>query len=69
MTPEFAAFLGQFGLPISMLVVVLTTGARGMWVWGRELHKAEAQAVEWRTIALRALNVSEKATKGVVNGE
>lgn len=67
MTPEFSAFLGQFGLPITMLVVVLTTGARGIWVFGRELKAAEAEkelarldAKEWRGIALKALNVGEK---------
>jgi hypothetical protein len=67
MTPEFAAFLGQFGLPLTMLVVVLTTGARGIWVWGRELNaadtratRAETRAAEWQAIALKALNVGEK---------
>lgn len=67
MTPEFAAFLGQFGLPITILVVTAITGARGIWVWGRELkaavHRAEAaelRAKEWQGIALKALNVGEK---------
>ena len=73
MTPEFAAFLGQFGLPITILVVTAITGARGIWVWGRELKAeraekelARADAKEWREIALKALNVGEKAVN-VVN--
>ncbi len=70
MTPEFAAFLGQFGLPITMLIAVLTTGARGIWVWGRELKAERAEkelarrdAKEWRVIALKALNVGERAVE------
>lgn len=68
MTPEFAAFLGQFGLPLTILVVVVTTGARGTWVWGRELAAERAEkeharkdASEWKAIALKALNVGEAA--------
>lgn len=67
MTPELAAFLGQFGLPITILVVSAITGARGTWVWGRELQAAtqraeaaELRAHEWQGIALKALNVGEK---------
>ena len=67
MTTEFAAFLGQFGLPITILVVAAVSGARGIWVWGRELtaavHRAEAaekRAREWQGIAMKALNVGEK---------
>lgn len=68
MTPEFAAFLGQFGLPITMLVVLGVFGARGTWVWGRELtnERAEKELArqerdEWKDIALKALNVAEPA--------
>ena len=43
------------------------TGARGIWVWGRELkaaiyraEAAELRAKEWQGIAMKALNVGEK---------
>ena len=72
MTPEFAAFLGQFGLPITFLVVTAISGARGIWVWGRELTAERAEkelarqdAREWRAIALKALNVGEKVADAV----
>lgn len=79
MTPEFAAFLGQFGLPITILVVLVISGSRGIWVWGRELLKAyelveyersekeraRAEREEWKDIALKALNVGEKAVDAV----
>jgi hypothetical protein len=74
MTPEVAQFLAQYGLPLTMLVVVVTTGARGIWVWGRELKAAELRVAEadartvkeerranqWQRIALKALDVGEK---------
>lgn len=72
MTPELAAFLGQFGLPITLLVVTAMTGARGTWVWGRELaaermekELARADAKEWKVIALQALKVGEKVVDSV----
>lgn len=67
MTPEFAAFLGQFGLPITILVVLGITGARKIWVWGRELDNERAEKElarkerdEWKSIALKALSVTDK---------
>jgi len=76
MTPEFIAFLGQFGLPITMLVVVLTAGARGTWRWGREVEaaelraeKAELASKEWQGIALKALNVGQKVIEVAANGK
>lgn len=68
MTPEVAEFLREFGLPIFILFAAAIFGARGTWVWGRELRaadaraaKAEARADAWQAIALKALNVGEKA--------
>jgi hypothetical protein len=73
MTPEVATFLAQFGLPLTILVVAAVTGARGIWVWGRELtaanaraDAAELRASEWQGIALKALNVGEKVVNGTV---
>lgn len=76
MTPDAIALLGQFGLPITMLVVLAWTGARGTWVWGRELESernekvfAREDAKEWKAIALKALNVGEKVVKAVAPDE
>jgi hypothetical protein len=72
MTPELISFLGQFGLPLTMLVVVLTAGARGTWRWGREVEaanlradKAELAAKEWQAIALTAMRAGTKAVEKV----
>lgn len=68
MTTEVATFIREFGLPIAILVAAAITGARGTWVWGRELKNerhekelARSDAKEWKQIALKALNVGEKA--------
>lgn len=73
MTPEVAAFIREFGLPISILVVLGISGARGIWVWGRELKAAneradhaEKRAKEWQDVALKALRVGEKVVEVVV---
>lgn len=71
MTPEFAAFLGQFGLPLTILVVLVVSGTRGTWVWGRELANERAEKdlarkkeAEWKTIAFKALGLGEAVVGG-----
>lgn len=79
MTPELIAFIGQYGLPITMLVIVLASGARGTWRWGREVDaanlradNAELRSDGWRDIALKAMSggtrAVEVAAKVVANG-
>ena len=55
--------LQQFGLPVGMLMIALLTGARGTWVFGRELKASQERETEWRQIALKALNVGERITE------
>ena len=62
-TPEAIAFIREFGFPIFVLVVIIGTGARKIWVWGRELSSSEKRESEWREIALRALGVAERKDK------
>lgn len=76
MTPELIAFLGQYGLPITMLIVVIVSGARGIWRWGREVDaanaradKAELRADKWQGVALDALKVSKDVVAVVANGK
>lgn len=59
-----------------MLVVLAWTGARGTWVWGRELQAereekllARTDANEWKAIALKAVNVGERVVKVVAPDE
>ena len=43
----FAAFLILLG------VMVVWTGSRSMWVWGRELTRCEKSEGEWKVIATK----------------
>lgn len=54
------ALIQQFGLPISMLILALVSGARGTWVFGREFRASVQREEDWKQIALKALNVGEK---------
>lgn len=83
MTPELIAFLGQYGLPITMFVVAFAMGARGTWRWGREVvaaemraDKAEKERDEWKFIALdslragtKVIEVGAKVVEVVANGK
>lgn len=76
MTPELIAFLGQFGLPLTMLVVVLAAGAKGTWRWGREVDaanlradKAEVDSKEWQRLALEAMRAGTKVIEKAANGK
>jgi len=61
---EFQQLLADFGFPLAALIVVVVTGSRGMWVFGRELRSAQQERDEWKRIALAGLNVAEKITNG-----
>jgi len=56
--------LSEFGLPVGMLMVALITGVRGTWVFGRELKASQQREAEWKSIALRSLNVAERVIPG-----
>lgn len=36
-------------------------GMKGLWVWGRELKKAERDANFWRDIALKSMGLTDIA--------
>lgn len=56
----FEELLTQFGLPLASLVIVVVTGARGTWVFGRELQASLKREEEWKQIAYKALSIGEK---------
>ena len=51
--------LTQYGLPLASLIIVLVTGSRGIWVWGRELKSTQIERDEWKRIALSSLDVTK----------
>ena len=44
---------------LSLLVVIIYTGSKKVWVWGYQLLEADARATRWEQIALKALKVGE----------
>lgn len=59
----FDQLLTQFGFPLAALVIVVATGARGTWVFGRELKASLIREEEWKQIAYKALDLGERAVK------
>jgi len=60
---NFDALVQQFGLPVTMLLFALVTGARGTWVFGRELKASEKREEEWKQIAYKSLDIGERVVK------
>ncbi len=50
--------LGSIGFP-ALLVLILYGSYKGVWVWGRELRKAELESAEWKSMALRGAKLAE----------
>lgn len=62
MTPEgFATFVQTLGLPLALLIVVLWTGARGLWVFGHVYSELLADRDRWRDLALKGTDLADSA--------
>lgn len=55
---DLAQKLGSVGFP-TLLVLILYGSYKRVWVWGRELVEAKADAQEWKTMALQAAGLAE----------
>lgn len=51
----------DFGI-IGLLVFIIFAGMKKWWVFGWQYRECKRELDDWRTIALRALNVSESVT-------
>jgi hypothetical protein len=62
LTPEgFATFVQTLGLPLALLIVVLWTGARGLWVFGKTHNELLEDRNYWRDLALKGTDLADKA--------
>lgn len=62
MTPEgFAELIRTLGLPLAILIGVLLSGARGMWVFGRSFEDMKEDRDYWRTQALKGTDLADSA--------
>lgn len=55
--------LVNIATPVGMLLTAIVTGAKGLWVFGREFEQMRKDRDEWRTMALQALDLGKTATK------
>lgn len=71
---DWFAIVERFGLPVSILVIILYTGYKNVWVWGRhvieqredlraQLQKMEEEKNEWKHLALAGVKVVEASIK------
>lgn len=59
----FDQLVTNFGFPLAALVIVVATGARGTWVFGRELQASLKREEEWKQVAYKALNLGERVVE------
>lgn len=53
---------GISGISFSTVMLLIVIGSyKKVWVWGWQLDKAEAQSLEWKTMALQATKVTESS--------
>lgn len=57
---EFAQQLSGLGFG-TLLVLILYGSYKGMWVWGTQLQKIEADRDQWKEMALELAGVAEKS--------
>lgn len=62
---ELLGLAAQWGPSAGATILILWAGYRRIWVWGRELDKAEKRADKFETMALRSLHIADVATKAV----
>lgn len=69
---ELLALAKQQGSLVLLLVLIIVTGSRGLWIWGWQHKEALASAATdyaemkqdrdfWRTVGLRGVGAIEKA--------
>lgn len=55
---DFAQKLSTVGLS-TLLVLILYGGYKGIWVWGHQYQKCDADREQWKSMALHAAGLAE----------
>lgn len=63
MSPEIADLVKAFGIPLAILIVVLVSGAKGLWVYGRTYDEMAKRAEKFEELALRAVSTAESVAE------
>ena len=53
----------QRGGVIALLLLVIISGWKGIWVWGKQLDECEKRGDEWKQMALGNLNLASRAAQ------
>lgn len=62
-TSDVLKLVQVFGIPAVLFVLILWTGARGVWTWGRETKRERERADRYEGIAFRAVGAAEGGTE------
>lgn len=60
---DIVTLVQVFGVPVTLLLVILWTGARGKWVYGRTYDEMKQRAAKFEVLALRAVGAAEGGTE------
>jgi hypothetical protein len=70
---EWLPLIERLGVPLFMLLLLIVTGARGVWVWGYQyraneklwrerLESSERREADWKQMAVSGTLIAERAT-------
>lgn len=59
---DIPTLIQNFGVPVTLLLVILFGGYKRWWVWGYQLKDAERREADWKDMALRGTLIAERAT-------
>jgi hypothetical protein len=60
---DITPLVRDFGVPVALLLIILWTGARGKWVYGRTYDEMKRRAERYEGLASRALGAAEGGTE------
>lgn len=64
MTPtSFTELVQTFGLPLSIFMTIIVTGAKEVWVYGHTYRAERARADRFEQLALDLLQTTRKAVQ------
>lgn len=56
---DWISLIERFGVLVVLLVLILYTGYKRVWVWGYQLRDCETERKEWKDLALTGTKIAE----------
>lgn len=63
MNETVTVLLRDVGIPVAVLLFILWSGARGLWVYGRAYEREQKRADKFEDMAFRAIGAAEGGTE------